>query len=228
MSGIDKKQLKHDPVAEWIVHRIAQLNPYRKQILAGVLVVLVVVTGISYYYREQTSVPEEASYLLANAQSPADLERVASEYPGTYAAASALMTMGRTLAQQTNYAGAAGYYEQVINDIPDSPLKPVAVRALAKCYVAQEDYDRAVDLLNREILYDKSSYVTVLAQLDLVHALCAAERYEEAWAALQEWDSLVGQSYISTVADGLREEILRVTGISTNQMAQQNYDAPVL
>jgi predicted negative regulator of RcsB-dependent stress response len=228
MSGIDKKQLKHDPVAEWLVHQIVQLKPYTRQITGVLVLVIIVIAGVSWYYSRESSRPNEASYALAMARSEADLQRVITEYPDTFSAVAATMKLAQFMAQQTNYTRAVEYYRYVINDMPDNSMRPIAVRALAKCYFAEGEYDRAIELLNRELLYDKNSYVTVLAQLDLVYILCAADRYEEAWKELEEWNSLVGNSYMASAANGLREEILRVTGISTNQIAQQSYDEPVL
>jgi len=130
--------------------------------------------------------------------------------------------LGQLAVHETNYAKAMAYYRRVVDDYPDSFLVPGALLAVAKCHIAQGNYRNAETVLKRELLYNRDNYAAAIAQLDLVRVLCAMGRYGEAWEEMQMWDQMVGNTYVASLGNGLREKLLRVTGLSTNLLQQAN------
>ncbi len=227
MATIDKEMLKHDPVAETIVHTVQRVQSQWRTwaLVAGIALV---VAGVMWSrVRQRERVPQQASYALASARSADDLERVVSEYPATFAAPAALAQLGQVAVQMTNYAAALEYYQRLTEQYPQSFLVPAAHLAAVKCRIALADQEfdptakrqrlmEAEAVLKRELLYSRDHYAAVSAQLELVRVLTAMERHQEALQEMETWYQQVGNSYLAALGDGLRERLLRVTGASTN------------
>jgi len=224
---MDKTQLKHDPVAESIVHLIGRLKANRRSIMLYGGIIAIVIIGTTFYLKNKKEYPQKASYALASARSPEELKNVVKDYKdNNVAAPAALCQLGYIAAQNTNFAEAVEYYRTIINNYPDSLLTPAAILAVAKCYVAQGKYTEAESVLKREVLYDKNNYIAVVAQIELVQILCSMGRYNEAIEQLQIWNQMGGNTYFSYLSDGLQEKLLRVTGLSTNLISQQANENP--
>jgi predicted negative regulator of RcsB-dependent stress response len=99
---------------------------------------------------------------------------------------------------------------------------PAAQLAIVRCYVAEENYDEAERVLKRELLYSPTHYMVPLARIELVHVLMAAGRYDQALEQYQTFEQQTANSYLASLGDGVRETLLRVTGMSTNIIAQSN------
>jgi predicted negative regulator of RcsB-dependent stress response len=222
MAEIDKSLLKHDALAESVVHTLSRLKQHWKPaaLISGAIVIIVIVAV--YSSERAVSVPQQASYALASATSRASVEDVANKYPDTFAAAAALVQLGYGSWLQTNYAAARGYYQRVVAEHPNSFLVPAAELAIVKCYVAEGDLDEAERVLKRELLYSPTHYMVPVARIELVHVLMAAGRYDEALEEYQTFEQQTANSFMSSLGDGLREKLMRVTGISTNLYAQSN------
>ncbi len=225
---MDKKQLKHDPVAETIVHLIGKLKANQRSIIFFVSIIVLVILGTIFYFKDKKEYPQKASFALANARSHEDLKNIVKDYKGNIAAPAALCQLGYIAVQKTNFVEALGYYRTIINEYPDSFLTPAAILAVAKCYVAQGKYPEAESVLKREVLYDKNSYITIVAQMELVRLLSTMGRYDEAIEQLQIWNQMnqINGGYFSYLGDGLQEKLLRVTGLSTNLIPQQSNENP--
>jgi len=224
--------LKHDPVAEAIAASVIRVqHNWRKYVPLVLLAVLAL--GVAWYvYNNRANEPLHASVALANARTAEALEAVARTYPATYAGPAALAQLGALALQQTNYAQAYGYFERLVKSAPQNYLVPAAQLAMVKCRVAQADaalvpqdkqqyYADAEQVLRRELLYSRDHYAAPLAQLELVRILYATGRPQEAWQELEVWQREIGQNYMASMADGLRETLMRMTGATTNMMAQQ-------
>jgi predicted negative regulator of RcsB-dependent stress response len=109
-----------------------------------------------------------------------------------------------------------------VDEHPNSFLVPAAQLAIVKCYIAEENYDEAERVLKRELLYSPTHYIVPLARIQLVNVLMATERYDEAWEEYQAFEQQTANSYLAFLGDGIREKLMRVTGISTNLYAQTN------
>ncbi len=223
---MDKKQLKHDPVAEALVHLVGKLKANQHSLMLYGGIILLVIVGTLIYFNSKKEYPQKASFALANARSHEDLENVVKNYKDNIVAPAALCQLGYIAAQQTNYVEALGYYRTIIDEYPDSFLTPAAILAVAKCYVAQGKYTEAESVLKREVLYDKNNYIAIVAQMELVQILSTMGRYNEAIEQLQIWNQLGGNTYFSYLGDGIQEKLLRVTGLSTNLISQQSNENP--
>ena len=223
---MDKSKLKHDPVAESIVHFVGKLKANQRSILLYGSIIVLVVLGSALYLKNKKDYPDNASYALASAHSPEDLRNVVKDYKDSIAAPAALCKLGYFAAQNTNYVEAMQCYRTIIDDYPESFLAPAAILAVAKCYVAQGKYTEAETVLKREILYDKKDYIATVAQMELVQILSTMGKYDEAIEQLQIWNQMGGNTYFSYLSDGLQEKLLRVTGLSTNLISQQSNENP--
>lgn len=224
--------LKHDPIAEAIIASVNRVQHQWRAYLPWALAAVLALVVAWYIYAARRNEPRKASTALANARTPEALEAVARTYAKTYAGPAALAQLGALALQQTNYAGAYGYFERLVSSAPQSYLVPAAQLAMVKCRVAQADdalvpqdkqqyYSDAEQLLRRDLLYSRDHYAAPLAQLELVRILYATGRPQEAWQELETWQREIGQSYMAGMADGLRETLMRVTGAATNMLAQQ-------
>ena len=223
---MDKKQLKHDPIAEALVHLIGKLKANQRSLILYGGVTLLVIIGTIFYFSNQNEYPNKASLALANVQSPEDLKKIVIDYKNNIVAPAALCQLGYMEVHKTNFVEALEYYRTVVNDYPDSFLTPAATLAVAKCYVAQGKYTEAESVLKREVLYDKNNYIAIVAQMELVQILNSMGRYNEAIEELQIWNQLGGNRYFSYLGDGIQEKLLRVTGLSTNLISQQSNENP--
>ena len=232
MTTPHREMLKHDPVAEAIVASVSRVrHNWRKYVPYALLAVLVLCVAW-YVYRGRANEPLTASTALGNARTAEALEAVARLYPNTYAGPAALAQLGALALQQTNYAQAYGHFQRLVSSAPQSYLVPAAQLAMVKCRVAQANealvpqdkqnyYADAEQVLRRELLYNRDHYAAPMAQLELVRILYATGRPQEAWQELEVWQREIGQNYMASMADGLRETLMRMTGAATNMMAQQ-------
>jgi len=237
MATIDKELLKHDPVAETIVHTVQRVRLHWRTVALVAGIALIAAGMVWSRVRQRERVPQEAGFALASARSAEDLERVVKDYPRTFAAPAALAQLGHMAAQMTNYAAALGYYSRLAEEYPQNFLVPAAQLAAVKCRVAlaaqefdperrKQLYNEAESMLKRELLYSRDHYAAVLAQLELVRILAATERYQEALQEMETWEQQVGNTYLASLGDGLRERLLRVTGASTNSISRGSDEVP--
>jgi len=223
MSGLNKEQMKHDPVAESIVELIRKIKPHWKKVATYSGIVILIIIAASNWYSKEKNLPVEAGEALSFASTPEAMNEVVKKYPETFAASAALMQLGSIEAQRTNYIKAISYFQQLVNEHQKSFLVPAANLAIVKCYVAEGNYSEAEKILKRDLLYNRDHYAALPAQMELVSVLNAMGQYTAALNEIQQLDKLVGNSYYASVYSGLREKLMRVTGVTTN-LQQQAYE----
>jgi tetratricopeptide (TPR) repeat protein len=223
MSGLNKEQMKHDPVAESIVELIGKAKPHWKKIVVYAGITALIIIAVSNWYSSKKNLPIEAGEALASVQSPEALNEVVKKYPETFAASAALMQLGSYEAQRTNYAKAIFYFQQLVNEHQKSFLVPAANLAMAKCYVAEKKYKEAENLLKRNLLYNRDHYAALSAQMELINVLNAMGQYDAALSEIQQLEQIAGKSFYASAYSGLKEKLMRVTGVTTN-LQQQAYE----
>jgi tetratricopeptide (TPR) repeat protein len=227
MSHIDRQKLKHDPVAESLVHLIGRLKQHTTRlVLVGGIILIALVAAI-WWYQQKEDLPYKASMALLQVQSLQDLENIPREYPKSFAAPAALTQLGYAAFQQTNYARALAYYSRIADEYPDYLLTPSVRLAMAKCHLALSQFAEAERILRNDVLYDIDHYAAFQGQLVLVKVLAMQKRYDEAWEEMKKWDQMARMFYMTSLGDGLREQLLRETGISTTLVVQAE-NQPVL
>jgi len=115
------------------------------------------------------------------------------------------------------------YFKQLVNEHPKSFLVPAANLAIAKCYVAEGKYKEAETLLKRDLLYNRDHYAALPAQMELINVLNAMGEYDAALNEIQLLEQVGGKSFYASAYSGLKEKLMRVTGVTTN-LQQQAYE----
>ena len=220
MSGLNKEQMKHDPIAESIVELIGKIKPHWKKIAIYSGIVALVIVAVANWYANEKNLPVEAGQELAFIQTPEALNEVVKKYPETFAASAALMQLGSYEVQRTNYAKAITYFQQLVNEHQKSFLVPAANLAIVKCYVAGKNYKEAENLLKRNLLYNRDHYAALPAQMELINVLNAMGQYDAALSEIQQLEQVAGNNYYSSTYSGLKEKLMRITGVTTNLQQQ--------
>ncbi|RLD11695.1 MAG: hypothetical protein DRI44_02975 [Chlamydiae bacterium] len=220
MAGLNKEQMKHDPVAELIVELIGKVKLHWKKIVLYCGIVILLIIAVANYYAKEKNMPVEAGQALALVQSPEGLNAVVKHYPETFAASAALMQLGSIEVQRTNYSKAISYFQQLVNEHKKSFLVPAAHLAIAKCYVAENNYKEAENVLKRNLLYNRDHYAALSAQMELINVLNAMGQYDAALNEIQQLEQVAGNSYYASSYSGLKEKLMRITGATTNVRQQ--------
>ncbi len=211
-----------------ILNFMAWLKTHLKQVIqwAGIIIVVACLLGYFVYNRSQREV--RASEALADIRTPSNpsqptppdqaqaFVKVANEYPGTKAAARALLDAGGAFFVQGNYVESQKQFDRVLKDYPESPWRAEAqlgigadLEALGKTNDAAAKYD--------EVRKNATAAVADEAKLNLARLYEAQGRQVE---AVKMYDELVkAYPYSGLGAEaGMRMEDLtnRVPALATN------------
>ncbi|MBO7542457.1 tetratricopeptide repeat protein [bacterium] len=156
MSGLTKKELRHDAVHEELEKITVTVVKKRNSILLGVLILLVVCVAVFQIINNKKAKKAGADFNLANAGTNSmALAEIPNKYPGTHGARGALLRMAAAAASSTNYALAREYYTRVAKEYPEDEYADAAWLSVARCYVGEGDYDQAVNVLNEKLMKGK-------------------------------------------------------------------------
>ena len=153
MSGLSKKELRHDAVHEELEKITVTVVKKRNSIFLGVLIILVLVIAAFQIYSNRNNKLAGAERLLAQAgTNTVSLSEVPAKYPGTHAAKSALLRLGYEAASSTNYALAREYFTRVAKEYPGDELTDAAWLSVARCYVGEGEFEQAESLVKEKVL----------------------------------------------------------------------------
>ena len=148
----------------------------RKQVLATLVVVIVVVTGVSLYVNHCKQVTENSWAAYYNAQLTlmregqeagfAKLDEVASHYKGTPAAEYAQLLKADVLYAGENFAQAANVYKELANSSNET-VYTVAALSQAASLQAAKDYSGAISVAQNFIEKNSKSFALPQAYLTL-------------------------------------------------------------
>lgn len=215
MSKKHKEMLKHDPVAESIVHFLAKVKANKNVVVTAVLVGVVVIASVVYTIQSKNLEPFKASEALRSVASESQLKEIPIQYPGTFAAPVARIRLAAQAFAQSNYVVAIEYYDQILTDSPKFDLVPAVILAKAKCKIAMGDLVAAEKIL-RDALYEGDKFADLASQLALVKVLTMEKRYSEANAEMQVWEQTASKYGMNQLENGLRAELLRLSGSATS------------
>lgn len=143
--------------------QIQQLKNWIKQygmtVLAGILIALVVTTGLRYWQNYRNKILTHASVvydemLTLRAQNNADgaslqAKKLLSKYASTPYASMAALILAREAVVKKNYAQATQQLNWVLDHSKDSSLREIARIRLARILIAQNKASMSLDLLNK-------------------------------------------------------------------------------
>ena len=148
----------------------------RKQVLATLVVVIVIIVGICLYVNHRQQLTENAWAAYYTAQTTlmregpeagfAKLDEVATQYKGTPAAQYAQLLKGDMLYSQENFAQAANVYKELANSSNET-VRTVAALSQAAALQATKDYDGSITVAKNFIEKNSKSFALPQAYLTL-------------------------------------------------------------
>lgn len=113
----------------------------RQRLVRGVMLALVVALGLSFYFWKKNQREVDASCSLSNVQPGLGAAqaylKVTEQYPGSAAAARALLLAAGGEFADGNYAEAQGLFERFLREAGDSSWRPAALLGVAASLDAQ-------------------------------------------------------------------------------------------
>ncbi len=167
---------------------------HKRRILGGIAIVLVVAAGVGMYFWNQHNEAISAQRMLAEAKETDDLTKVADEYPGTPAAAEALLRQGELAAQAGQWEASANAFRRLLDLNPKHLLAANALMGLGAAQEALGRLPEAEDSYKRVFEQHRQSHRAAEARLALGELLAAQGRQREAREVLEELMSVYPQS----------------------------------
>jgi predicted negative regulator of RcsB-dependent stress response len=196
-----------------------EVNKKKLAIGGGVALLVIVVASIVIQHRAQRE--ENASKAISEVRLPFNpgapvppgvaeaLRRVALDYPGTKAAARALLLNGGVLYQEGNYVESQSRFQQVLQQYSDSPWTAEANLGVAAALAAQGKTSEATAKYEEIRRRFANAPIIDVAKLALVR-LYAAQKPEEAFKLTEELLKSGGQnSGLAMEAGMLQEDLLK-------------------
>ena len=157
-----KKETKgNQELTETLNKSEAFIHKYKKQIIAAIVALVVIIGGLIFWNSYSKSRNEKASTALAQAEAlfisqdyekslngdsigTPGFKKIINDYSGTKAANVAKYYAGICLAKQDKWEEAVKYLEEY-KPGDDMVASPLAVMALGDCYANLKQYDKAVE-----------------------------------------------------------------------------------
>ncbi|MCK5843067.1 MAG: tetratricopeptide repeat protein [Victivallales bacterium] len=163
------------------------LKHYGKLIGIGLLAAIVVILISKGVSQQKTNKIVEAEALLLKAQSPQELEEIASDYKSTPAAPVALLDLAKTHFNNGDSFQARAQYERFLKEYKKHELSPIADFGLANCSEADGDFDGAIAQFSTFIKAQEGHYLQSSATLALARSMEQANRLDEARIVLEDF-----------------------------------------
>jgi len=109
---------------------------YGKPALLATAAFIAILIGSAFWMHSRIAREEEASEKLTGATTEQQWQAIAAQYPGTGAAALALIQAAHAEQAAANFNGAATLYENIARQYPSHPALPAVQYARAQCLEA--------------------------------------------------------------------------------------------
>lgn len=169
---------------------------HKKQLLIGLIVVVVVGLGIAYYFVHQGQQQENANDALSKLMvrtspnapetSPEAFLKVAAEYPDTDAGQRALLLGASALFTQGNYDEARAQFQRFLQAHSDSPFAAEAALGVATCLEAQGKTDDAITSYRNVAEHYQTPNVVPQAKLALARLDESQGKLQDARSQLED------------------------------------------
>lgn len=153
---------------------------HKKEVLAALIIAIVALAAYGGYELYSARRANNAAELLGNARTPADFQKVISEYPATAAGASAYLFLANTQKDEKKFAEANATLQTFLNKYPKHEMAGAARLAMAANLEALGKKDEALALYQRLVTSDPHAFTAPVALLSEIHLLKEKNQIEEA------------------------------------------------
>jgi len=165
-----------DPVLE----TYAFWDRYSKQILAAIVFALLALAAFGGYRIYSERRLDKAAHALSSAKTPADFQKVTSEYSGTPAAGSAFLFLADAQKKEGKFAEANTTLQKFLDKYPKHELAGTARLAMAGNLETLGKKDEALATYQRLVTSDPKAFTAPVALLSQIHLLKEKNQLEEA------------------------------------------------
>lgn len=169
---------------------------HRKQLVIGLVVVVVVGLGVSFYLVHQNQLQVDANAALSKLMvrtsatepepTPEAFLKVAADYPNTDAAQRAQLMAASRFFSDGKYDEARGQFQRFLEAHSESPFAGEAALGVAACLDAQGKTDEAVIAYRNVIDHYQSPNVWPQAKLAMARLLEMQRKFSEAEMQLED------------------------------------------
>lgn len=177
-----------EPAATWL--------RYRRELLAGIAVMLLAAIAYGGYLFYQQRRETNAAEALAAAKTAGDFQNVISQYSGTPAAASAYLLLAEQQRSDGKFSDANATLQKFVIEFPKNELVSTARMSMAANLESLGKADDALSTYQKLVAADPHSFNAPLALISEVPLLKAKGQTEEARKVCERIVSEYRDSYV--------------------------------
>lgn len=192
---LSKRELKQDKLVTAWFKVNDFVSHHSRDLLLGVIAVVVLVAGVLWYNSYQKSQENVASVLLAHGKNSYEKQQVqaaidtllklVNNYSGTPSAAVGTVYLANAFFQKKAYADAEKYYRQYLDDYGDDPiLRIAAATGIAATYDERGDFAKAGELYEKAAKENRDSFRAPELYLQAARCYHLSKKSTEAARAL--------------------------------------------
>ncbi|MEY2521220.1 MAG: hypothetical protein QOF24_2979 [Verrucomicrobiota bacterium] len=153
---------------------------YKKVVMAALVIAVLALAAFGGYQFYSARRGDTAAERLGNAKTPADFQKVISEYPGTAAGASAYLFLANAEKNEKKFAEANTTLQAFLTKYPKHELAGTARLAMAANLEALGKKDEALAMYQRLVTSDPHAFTAPVALISEIHLLKEKNQIEEA------------------------------------------------
>jgi tetratricopeptide (TPR) repeat protein len=162
------------------------LREHGGPVLAGVVIAVAIVLGVTAYRTSQADKAARAAQALSTASGVEGFQQVVSQFEGTPSATVALLGIGAESYGLGQYEQALDAYEQFVSANPGHPMAKGAEICKIQCLEAQGKLDEALAGFRAFAGAHPEHYLAAFASIGEARCLEQLGRFEEARAIYEE------------------------------------------
>lgn len=132
-----------EPHIEWD-HDDASWQKFKRYGILILILLALIAVGFGGWQVIENQQKETAAQLLAQASTEEEWQQVITRFPGSAAAAQALLRLASEAQAKADYAQAIAFYDQFLKDFPQHPTREAAAFARANCLALTHRTDEAL------------------------------------------------------------------------------------
>jgi predicted negative regulator of RcsB-dependent stress response len=196
---------------------------YKRAVLGALLVALLAIAGFAgyryYSYHRDTA----AASALAGAKTPAELQKVISDYPGTTAGGSAYLLLADAQRAEKKFTEANATLQAFLDKYPKHEMTGTARLAMGANLEALGKKDEALAIYQRLATSEPKAFTAPVALFSQIHLLKEKNQIEE---ARRVCESILTQYRESRLAGEVQRQLRLLKGGTEPAPAVQPPSAP--